>query len=248
VIDGDGLDAGPRSSGGSSWRKKALAGLLALLLVGTIAGSLVGGTRDTGAEDGTTTSGPPASTSTTADRAALVDAGVALVAALTPVPGGDVTGAADQNAPEAALVDLMATGWYDRPDGTHLVFVRTRGGPPPDFAGCYQLAVTFTGAAGVVAEGEINVGGPCAVVGASEKGRMAGFLLPEGALWILDLDTVASGEPVVAGVLAAQLLVEGATPLVDTTAVPLAAPPVSPEIAEAVLPLANFRPANPPDS
>ena len=126
MIDEDDLDADTPRSSGSTWRKKALAGLLTLLLVGTVAGSLIGGTRSRSGDDTTTTTVAGASTtSTTTDRAELVDAGVALASALTPVPDGDVIGAADQNTPEAALVDIVGTGWYDRAGGERFVFVRT---------------------------------------------------------------------------------------------------------------------------
>jgi len=230
-------------------RKRILAGILALLLVGTFTGSLLGGTRDSG--NGTTTTSRPApttSTTTAADRQALIAAGGAVAAALAPVPAGDVQGADDQNTPLPAVVDIVAIGRYDRSDAERFVFLETRGGPPDELAGCLQLRATYAAAAGIAWEGEINLGaGPCASRGAFEKGRMAGFLLPVGALWVFDLDAVA-GSGAVSGIAATQFLAadEGAT-LADTTAIALDAPPVPTDVAEALIPLLHFRPANPPD-
>lgn len=243
----------PPSRSGTSTKTKVVAGIMALLLVVTFASSLFGGTRDTSGT--TTTTGPAAdrTTSTTADRSALVDAGVALAAVLAPVPAGDVVvagadvAAGGQNTPEASLVDIVAVGRYDADDGARYAFVQTRGGPPGDLTGCYQLAVTYAAASGTAAQGEINLGGPCAARGAFEKGRMAGFLLPRGALWILELDAVPDAGPAVAGIVATQLYLGDDTTLADTTALPLDAAPIAAEVAEPLLPLLNFRAAHPPD-
>ena len=105
----------------------------------------------------------------------------------------------------------------------------------------------YTSAGASAANGEANIGGPCASAGAFEQGRLAGFLLPESALFLIELDVTAGAGAADAGGVATQLLVDGATTLADSTPVPLDAPPIPADVAEALLPLANFRDANPPD-
>jgi hypothetical protein len=236
-------DDGPVRRTPATRKKKVLAGMMAVLLLITIAGSLRGGSGNTGTTTTTTAAaGEASTTSTTADRQALIDAGIALTLALSPSPPGNVTGAANQNEPATAVVDIVGVGWFDRSESERFVFIATRGGPPRELGGCLQLLVEYA-PRGV---GEINLGEPCAVHGAFERGRMGGFLLPAGALWILQLVDV-EGLSAESGALATRFFAEGAETRVDTAPVPVDAAPVPADLAEGLLPLVNFREANPPD-